>query len=207
MAYLVTKIPTKHLPADERRAITVDAVVALAAHQNPHDITTSAIAKQMGVSQGALFKHFPSKDDILKAVMEWVAERLLSRIDAAALHAPTPIAAIEAIFLANIEFIVEHPGAPRMMLGELQRNGQTAPKQLVHTIITRYRKRLYRLLEDAKNKGEVDQQLDIETAITMFIGTIQGLVVQSLITDDIQRIHHEAPRVLAIYLRGIGSKK
>ena len=41
----------------------------------------------------------------------------------------------------------------------------------------------------------------------MFIGTIQGLVVQSLITDDIQRIHHEAPRVLAIYLRGIGSKK
>ena len=136
MAYFVTKIPTKHLPADERRAITVDAVVALAAHQNPHDITTSAIAKQMGVSQGALFKHFPSKDDILKAVMEWVAERLLSRIDAAALHAPTPIAAIEAIFLANIEFIVEHPGAPRMMLGELQRNGQTAPKQLVHTIIT-----------------------------------------------------------------------
>ena len=78
---------------------------------------------------------------------------------------------------------------------------------MVHTIITRYRKRLYRLLEDAKNKGEVDQQLDIETAITMFIGTIQGLVVQSLITDDIQRIHHEAPRVLAIYLRGIGSKK
>ena len=77
MAYFVTKIPTKHLPADERRAITVDAVVALAAHQNPHDITTSAIAKQMGVSQGALFKHFPSKDAILKAVMEWVAERLM----------------------------------------------------------------------------------------------------------------------------------
>ncbi|WP_274378370.1 hypothetical protein [Thiobacillus denitrificans] len=38
----------KHLPADERRAVTVEAVVELAAEQNPNDITTSAIAKRMG---------------------------------------------------------------------------------------------------------------------------------------------------------------
>ena len=81
---------TKHLPANERRAITVDAVVELAAQQNPNEITTAAIAKHMGVSQGALFKHFSSKEAILQAVMEWVAEVLLSRIDAAARHAPTP---------------------------------------------------------------------------------------------------------------------
>ena len=53
---------TKHLPANERRAITVDAVVELAAQQNPNEITTAAIAKHMGVSQGALFKHFSSKE-------------------------------------------------------------------------------------------------------------------------------------------------
>ena len=119
---------TKHLPANERRAITVDAVVELAAQQNPNEITTAAIAKHMGVSQGALFKHFSSKEAILQAVMEWVAEVLLSRIDAAARHAPTPIAALEAMFIAHIEFIAEHSGVPRIMFGELQRSGQTAPQ-------------------------------------------------------------------------------
>ncbi|MBK6758653.1 MAG: TetR/AcrR family transcriptional regulator [Agitococcus sp.] len=198
---------TKHLPANERRAITVDAVVELAAQQNPNEITTAAIAKHMGVSQGALFKHFSSKEAILQAVMEWVAEVLLSRIDAAARHAPTPIAALEAMFIAHIEFIAEHSGVPRIMFGELQRSGQTAPKRLVQTIMTRYRKRLYSLLENAKNNHEVDEQLDIDTAITMFVGTIQGLVVQSLLSDNIQHIHHQAPQVFAIYLRGIGGKK
>lgn len=67
----------KHLPADERRAATVEAVVDLAAEQNPSDITTTAIAQRMGLTQGALFRHFPTKDAILQAVMSWVTERLL----------------------------------------------------------------------------------------------------------------------------------
>ena len=48
------KIRVKNLPAEERRAVTVGAVVALAAEQNPNDITTAAIAKRMGLTQGAL---------------------------------------------------------------------------------------------------------------------------------------------------------
>lgn len=73
----------KHLPAEERRAVTVEAVVELAGEQNPSEITTAAIAKRMGLTQGALFRHFPNKDAILQAVMEWVAERLMSRIEKA----------------------------------------------------------------------------------------------------------------------------
>ncbi len=40
--------PPKHLPADERRAITVETVIQLAAETNPSDITTKAIAERMG---------------------------------------------------------------------------------------------------------------------------------------------------------------
>jgi TetR/AcrR family transcriptional regulator len=68
----------KHLPADERRAVTVEAVVELAGSVNPSEITTAAIAKHMNLTQGALFRHFPTKDAIWQAVMEWVAERLLA---------------------------------------------------------------------------------------------------------------------------------
>ena len=92
---------SKYLPADERRAATVEAVIQLAATQNPSDITTAAIAGHMHLTQGALFRHFPSKDAILQAVMEWVAEQLLARVERAAQHAPTPLAALEAMFLAH----------------------------------------------------------------------------------------------------------
>ena len=198
-------IHPKHLPADERRAVTVEAVVELAARQNPSDITTAAIAKEMGVTQGALFKHFPSKDAILLAVMEWVAAQLLGRVERAAASATTPLAAIEALFMAHVEFVAAHPGVPRMLFGELQRAEQTLPKQMAQTLIRRYGERIAPLIEAGKAAGEVSATLDTEAAITLLVGTIQGLVMQSLLANDVERIRRDAPRVFAIYRRGIGS--
>ena len=193
----------KHLPADERRAVTIEAVVSLSAEQNPSEITTTTIAKRMGVTQGSLFKHFPTKEAILQAVMEWVAEHLLSRIDDAARSASSPVAALEAMFTAHIQFVVDHPGVPRMLFGELQRAEPTAPKRMVQTLIRRYGERLHRVIEQGKRSGELSARLDNEAAATLFIGTIQGLVMQSLLAGDVDRIRRDAPGVFAIFRRGI----
>ena len=199
-------IHSKHLPADERRAETVEAVVELAATQNPSDITTSAIAAHMGVTQGALFKHFPTKEAILQAVMEWVAERLLSRLDQAASNAASPLAALEAMFMAHVDFVASHPGVPRMLFGELQRADLTAPKRLAQTLIRRYGERLQRLIDDGKAAGELSPEVNTTAAATLFIGTIQGLVMQSMLAGDVKFMHKQAPGVFALYRRGIGRK-
>lgn len=194
---------SKNLPAEERRAVTVEAVVALAAEQNPNDITTAAIAKRMGLTQGALFRHFPNKDAILQSVMEWVAERLLARVDKALQAATSPLAALEAMFMAHVEFVIEHPGVPRLLFGELQRAEQTNPKRMVQALIHRYGERLRRLFDEGKTLGELDSQLDTEASVILFIGTIQGLVMQSLLASDLDRIRGDAPKVFAIFRRGI----
>lgn len=195
----------KHLPADERRAVTVKAVVELAGSRNPSEITTAAIAKHMQLTQGALFRHFPNKDAIWQAAMEWVAGRLLSRIDQAAEQVDSPLAALEAMFMSHVEFVVAHPGVPRMMFSELQRPGSTPAKRMVQTLIQHYGERLQRLIERGKDHGEVSTALDTQAAAMLFIGTIQGLVMQSLIAGEVQRMLIDAPRVFAIYRRGIGN--
>lgn len=197
---------TKHLPADERRAVTIEAVVELAGSQNPGEITTAAIAKHMNLTQGALFRHFPSKDAIWQAVMEWVADRLLSRVDHAAQGADSPLAAMEAMFISHVEFVTEHPGVPRMTLGELQRAESTPAKRMAQALLQRYRERLCHLIDKGKKSGELSSLLDTEAAAILFIGTIQGLVMQSLLAGDLKRMSHDAPRVFAIYRRGIESR-
>lgn len=194
---------TRHLPAEQRRAATIETVVELAASQNPGDITTTAIAGHMNLTQGALFRHFPTKEAIWKAVMEWVAERLLARIDGAAADQDSPLAALRAIFMSHTEFVADHPGVPRMLFGELQRAESTPARRIARTLIQHYGERLQRLIEQAKVCGELPDSLDNEAAITLFIGTIQGLVMQSLLAGDVQRIRREAAGVYAIYERGI----
>lgn len=200
----MTKRP-RNLPAQQRRAVTVEAVIELAASRNPGEITTAAIAKHMHLTQGALFRHFPSKDAIFEAVMEWVAERLLDRVERAAAGMDSPLAALESMFMAHVDFVAEHPGVPRMMFGELQRAGVTPAKRMVQTLVRRYGERLGGLIEAGKTDGELDAALDSEAAAILFIGTIQGLVMQSLLAGDVKRMRTEAPRVFAIYRKGIAA--
>jgi AcrR family transcriptional regulator len=179
------------------------AVVDLAAEQNPAEITTTAIADRMGLTQGALFRHFPTKDAILEATLSWVSERLLARVDKAAEGAAAPAAALEAMFMAHIDFVARHPGVPRMLFGELQRPGETLPKRMVQTLIRQYEQRLRRLMEVGKAQGELSAGLNVDAAAVLFIGTIQVLVMQSLLAGKVSRIRHDAPAVYAIYRRGI----
>ena len=195
----------RHLPAEERRSVTVETVLALAAEQNPSEITTAAISARMNLTQGALFRHFPTKEALWTAVMEWVAERLMQRIERAVAEAPGPLAALRSMFLAHAGFVVEHPGVPRMMFGELQRAEASAPKRMAQTLIRRYGERVRALLAAGQTAGEVAADIDLEAATTLFIGTIQGLVMQSMLSGDVERICRDAPRVFAIYQRGIRS--
>ena len=183
--------------------MTVGAVVALAASQNPSEITTAAIAKHMNLTQGALFRHFPTKDAIWEAVMSWVTDCLLTRIDRAAEGIESPLAAMQAMFMSHVEFVIEHPGVPRMMFGELQRADLTQAKRMARTLIQRYAERVRQRIEQGKASGEISPDVDTQAAATLFIGTVQGLVMQSMLSGDIGRMRSDAPGVFAIYLRGI----
>lgn len=198
--------PSKYLPADERRAVTVAAVIELAAQQNPSEITTAAIAKHMNVTQGSLFRHFANKEAILESVMNWVAKRLLARIDKAMLGQETAIAALQAAFMTHIQFISDHPGVPRLLFGELQRKENSAPKKLVNALLSQYHQRLQQTLKQGKENQELDAELDVEAAAMLFIGSIQGLVVQSIVLGNSDTLLQAAKDIFVLYQRAIEAR-
>ena len=138
--------------------------------------------------------------------MEWVAERLLARVDNATRTASTPLASLEAVFMAHIEFVIAHPGVPRMLFGELQRAEDTTPKRMARTLLHKYGERLVVMIEQGKTTGEIDPAVNTVAASTLFIGTIQGLIMQSLLAGDTRTMRDKVPGVFAIYRRGIASK-
>jgi TetR/AcrR family transcriptional regulator len=195
--------PAKNLPAEKRRAATVQAVLELAAERNPNDITTAAIAAVMGLTQGSLFRHFLSKEVIWQSVMEWVADCLLSRVDQVIKSSSSPLAALHAIFITHIDFVTCHPGVPRILLMELQRSEVTPAKQMAKTLLRQYEERLCQLIESGKDLEELDRQISTRSAATLFVGTIQGLVLQSILTNAPDKAKTEAEGVFTLYRRGI----
>src|SRR5512141_905832 len=100
--------PRQRHMTDERQREIVAAVLALARERGPDAITTQAIADRIGVTQGAVFRHFQDKEAIWLAVFAWVRESLGAVLAAALEKAGTPLAAIEQAFLAHVGFVVAH---------------------------------------------------------------------------------------------------
>ena len=191
------------LSTQERQTEIVAAALRLSRDRSPALITTSDIASAVGVTQGAVFKHFPTKEAIWVAAMEWVHAQLLAALTHASRDAPTPLASLAAVFDAHVAFVASHPGVPRLIFHELQQATDSAVKQEVRTLLQAYRKLLMSLLGAAAERGQVLADLDREAAATLFVGIVQGLVMQSMLSGRPATLKAQADRVFAIYLRGI----
>ena len=190
-------------PTDERQSAIVAAALRLAAGNSPAAITTTDLATAIGLSQGALFKHFASKDAVWLAAMDWAAEQLLQTLAAAARSAQSPCAALRAVFDAHVAFVATYPGVPRLVLHQLQQAGDTPIKQRARELMQEHRALVQDLLRKAVETREATPDLDIQAAATMFLGQIQGLAMQSVMRGQTAAMRELAPRVFAIYERGI----
>ncbi len=72
-----TSLPSLRQTTDIRQASLIEAALRLAAQRSPSGITTGDLAAAVGITQGAVFRHFPSKDAIWIAVIDWVAVNLM----------------------------------------------------------------------------------------------------------------------------------
>lgn len=193
----------QRLPTEERQAVIVSAALTLARDLSPAAITTTDIAAVVGVSQGALFKHFPTKEAIWLGVMDWVQQQLMARLAQAAEAAPTPLAALEAVFHAHVDFVAAHPGVPRLVFHELQQPAESKAKQAVRAMLAAYRKLLLGLLGQAVRTGELPAGLDREAAATLFVGVVQGLVMQSMMSGKPAAMRGQATPLFSLLLSGL----
>ena len=170
-------------------------------------INTADIDTVIGVTQGAVFKHFPTKAAIWLAAMRWVRETLLQKLQAAADQSATPLDALAAVFQAHVEFVIAHPGVPRFIFHELQQPADSAAKHEVRGVLQGYRKLLLGQLVESIDRRQVSPDLDPEAAATSFIGLIQGLVMQSMLTGKPAAMRQQATAIFALYRRGLGEAR
>ncbi len=200
--------PRKRLGADERREEIIRVTLELAAKQGVDDVTTQDMAQAMGVTQGAVFRHFLSKDAIWLAVMQWVRDRLMGVLGRAVEQGADPLDALQRMFFAQIEFIASHPAIPRVLMSEHLHGRSAALRRLVTEIMLGYEAKIAGLLADAQAQGLARADLDVHAAATLYIGMIQGLVMQTSIlrgqrTLMARTLTAEAARTFPVFLQAI----
>ncbi|NOR61456.1 MAG: TetR family transcriptional regulator [Rhodobacteraceae bacterium] len=185
-------------PAAERKAQIVDEAMRLAADLGPDRMTTQKLADAVGITQAAIFRHFPSKSEIWQAV----ADRIGSAMPARILESDEPpLDRMRAIVRRQFEFIVKTPSIPAILYSrELHAENEALRKQF-SAMITRRLELFSGLFQAAIEAGDIRPDLDPDDAARLVLAFIQGMAMRWSMEERSFDLVADGMRLLELQLR------
>ncbi len=130
-------------PRGNRRQEILQAFALMLETHPGHRITTAALAAQIGFSEAALYRHFPSKAKMLEGLIEFVEATLFSRITRILAEEPTAPGRCHAILWLLLTFAERNPGLARLLVGDALQGEterlRTRMRQLFDRLETQFR--------------------------------------------------------------------
>ena len=124
--------------AQLRKAEIVAAVLDLADRIGPDRVTTSAAASAVGVSQAALFRHFPTKDAMWLAVTDHVAGELTTAWERALAGTDEPIDRLKTLMAAQLGQIAATPALPMLLFSRELNVGNDTLRAAFRDLLMRF---------------------------------------------------------------------
>lgn len=191
-----------------RKQEVVNAVLALASERDLEGLSTQEIADFVGVSQGALFRHFPNKESIWTTLLDWLHERLDEFIvTAETWPRDRPLEILSRIFDAHTDFIAHHPAMAKLIFSDHLRHMHPVLDKKFQTINDLYQRRLVSLFREAQDQGLVPAWIDPHSAVSLFLCMVQGLAFRFAIARTIRSMRRESQSVYFIFLAALTSEK
>jgi AcrR family transcriptional regulator len=187
-------------PAEDRKADIVSAVLELADRIGPDRLTTNDIAQTVGVSQAAIFRHFPTKADLWTAVGEAIADRL----DNAWLHAENscenPKARLRALIAEQLRQIEETPALPAILHSRELNVDNAALRDRFRQVLLSYQAYLTRNLQAMAEEGDLLAGIHPKDAAVLLTSLVQGIAIRWSLGSRSLAIVPEGMRLLEVQL-------
>ncbi|HET7826502.1 MAG TPA: TetR/AcrR family transcriptional regulator [Anaeromyxobacter sp.] len=164
--------PTRK-PAEDRRREIAEAALRVVASGGLGRFTSLAVAREVGVSDAALFRHFPSMDAIVDAAIDRVEEILFEGFPP---QAADPVDRLGAFFRRRVEAIRFNPGVSRLVAtDELAKAGSAAAAARVAGFRRRSTEFVRACLEEAEGRGLLGPGVRAEEASVIVLGALLAL--------------------------------
>lgn len=141
-------------------------------------ITTSALAKEVGVSEAALYRHFPSKAKMFEGLITFIEETLFSRITLILSEEQKVVTRCEKILLLLIGFCEKNPGLTRILTGDALAGETERLRQRVTRLFDRLETQLKQALREAEIKEGVRTRMTVSVTANLILAAAEGRIAQ-----------------------------
>jgi AcrR family transcriptional regulator len=159
-----------------RKKQIIDAARKLIIKKGSEHLTVRSIAKEVDITEAAIYRHFNSKRQILSFLMEHIMTSMLEEVDRSLAQNGTSVETINEILKNHLSEIEQRRGMSFQVIAEIISLGDKKLNREVFEKLVLYIERLKGLISDAAQAGPVRGDVDFSAAALLLFGLIQGLV-------------------------------
>jgi TetR/AcrR family transcriptional regulator len=146
-------------------------------------ITTAKLAAEVGVSEAALYRHFPSKARMFEGLIEFIEDTLLSRINLILENEKESQTRIYNILLLLLTFAEKNPGITRILTGDALQGEQERLRERVQSFFEKLETQLKQVLRERKLREGKNFQSDELTLANFLLAYVEGKMNQFVRSD------------------------
>jgi AcrR family transcriptional regulator len=161
------------LHTDIRQEQIVQAALSVVASHGLKGLTVQRVARQVGLTPSAMYRHFQSKDEVLTAILALIHHRLLGNVTSICEEVADPLERLERLLRRQLQLIRETPAIPRIVFSEEVSHGHPERQAAVYRIIRGYLERVEDLMRQGQHAGRIRADVTPDTLALLFLGLIQ----------------------------------
>ncbi|TPE49807.1 nucleoid occlusion factor SlmA [Maribrevibacterium harenarium] len=168
---------------NDRRTEILQALAAMLESSPGARITTAALAKQVGVSEAALYRHFPSKAKMFEGLIEFIEESLFSRIHRIVQDEDDVTTRVQLIMTLALGFAEQNPGMCRLLTGDALAGETERLRLRIAQLFDRIETQLKQVLREADLKQSLKPAMGVAPCANFLMAMIEGKVRQYVRTE------------------------
>ena len=141
-------------------------------------ITTAKLAQQVGVSEAALYRHFPSKTRMFEGLIDFIEDTILARVNLIIDKEKTVVSRIENILNLTIGFAEKNPGISRILSGDALTGEQERLRDRISNFYDKLETQLKQILREAKLREGKNLGIDEGVLANLILAFIEGKINQ-----------------------------
>lgn len=187
-------------PTEDRKTEIIEALLGLADRIGPDRLTTNDIAREVGVTQAAIFRHFPTKAELWSGAGEVVADRLENAWAEALAAQASPQDRLRALIAAQLRQIETCPALPAILHSRELNVDNADLRDRFRGLLMRYQGHLVASLEGMIADGSMSPHVRPADAAVLLTSLVQGIAIRWSLGSRGFALQDEGLRLLDVQL-------
>lgn len=197
----------KRLDTETRQAQIKKAALNIISSEGIGNLSTRNLASKTGISEGALFRHFASKKNIMLSILGDVKSELLTTQEKITYSAHRNAEQKLLDFLcAHMHYLIVNKGITILLFSEAAHMNDANLKKGLREILLAQKEYVIRIVKQGINEGVWDRTLDVEYVATLYMGIPISLNIEMILQPDRIKTENFCAKMMQLLKKCLAAK-